>query len=104
MAAATVDIPAIALSVGPMLNGWHKGERTGLGTIIWKARLMMAAGEIDYPGFLELVASSMPSTGYCNTMGTATTMNSLAEALGMQLPGSAAIPARYRQRTHSDQR
>jgi dihydroxy-acid dehydratase len=100
MAAATVDIPAIALSVGPMLNGWHKGERTGSGTIIWKARQMMAAGEIDYPGFLELVASSTPSTGYCNTMGTATTMNSLAEALGMQLPGSAAIPAPYRQRQH----
>jgi dihydroxy-acid dehydratase len=100
MAAATVDIPAIALSVGPMLNGWHKGERTGSGTIIWKARQMMAAGEIDYPEFLELVASSTPSTGYCNTMGTATTMNSLAEALGMQLPGSAAIPAPYRQRQH----
>jgi dihydroxy-acid dehydratase len=98
MAAATVDIPAIALSVGPMLNGWHKGERTGSGTIIWRARQMMAAGQIDYPGFLELVASATPSTGYCNTMGTATTMNSLAEALGMQLPGSAAIPAPYRQR------
>jgi dihydroxy-acid dehydratase len=98
MAAATVDIPAIALSVGPMLNGWHNGERTGSGTIVWKARQMMAAGEIDYSGFLELVASSTPSTGYCNTMGTATTMNSLAEALGMQLPGSAAIPAPYRQR------
>src|SRR6195256_3493759 len=95
MAAATVDIPAIALSVGPMLNGWHKGERTGSGTIVWKARQMMAAGEIDYAGFLELVASSTPSTGYCNTMGTATTMNSLAEVLGMQLPGSAAIPAPY---------
>ena len=78
MAAATVDIPAIALSVGPMLNGWHKGERTGSGTIIWKARQMLAAGEIDYKGFVELVASSAPSTGYCNTMGTATTMNSLA--------------------------
>ena len=83
MAAATVDMPAIALSVGPMLNGWHKGERTGSGTIIWKARQMLAAGEIDYDGFLELVASSAPSVGYCNTMGTATTMNSLAEALGM---------------------
>ena len=98
MAAATVDIPAIALSVGPMLNGWHKGERTGSGTIVWKARQMLAAGEIDYTGFVDLVASSAPSTGYCNTMGTATTMNSLAEALGMQLPGSAAIPAPYRQR------
>jgi dihydroxy-acid dehydratase len=98
MAAATVDIPAIALSVGPMLNGWHNGERTGSGTIIWKARQMLAAGEIDYKGFIELVASSAPSTGYCNTMGTATTMNSLAEALGMQLPGAAAIPAPYRDR------
>ena len=98
MAAATVNIPAIALSVGPMLNGWFRGERTGSGTIVWKAREMMAAGEIDYPGFVKLVASSAPSTGYCNTMGTATTMNSLAEALGMQLPGSAAIPAPYRDR------
>ncbi|MGK9055576.1 IlvD/Edd family dehydratase [Neorhizobium petrolearium] len=98
MAAATVNIPAIALSVGPMLNGWHKGERTGSGTIVWKAREMLAAGEIDTAGFMDLVASSAPSVGYCNTMGTATTMNSLAEALGMQLPGSAAIPAPYRER------
>lgn len=98
MAAATVDIPAIALSVGPMLNGWHRGRRTGSGTIVWEARQRMAAGEIDYAEFLDLVASSAPSPGYCNTMGTATTMNSLAEALGMQLPGSAAIPAPYRER------
>ncbi|MEG3151273.1 IlvD/Edd family dehydratase [Sphingomonas sp. ZT3P38] len=98
MAAATVNIPAIALSVGPMLNGWHKGERTGSGTIVWKARELLAAGAIDHAGFVRLVASSAPSTGYCNTMGTATTMNSLAEALGMQLPGSAAIPAPYRDR------
>ncbi|MFT7597890.1 MAG: dihydroxy-acid dehydratase [Acidimicrobiales bacterium] len=98
MAAATVNLPAIALSVGPMLNGWHKGERTGSGTIVWKAREMRASGEIDDEGFLDLVASSAPSTGYCNTMGTATTMNSLAEALGMQLPGSASIPAPYRER------
>jgi dihydroxy-acid dehydratase len=98
MAAATVNIPAIALSVGPMLNGWHKGERTGSGTIVWKAREMLAQGEIDYQGFIRLVASSAPSTGYCNTMGTATTMNSLIEALGMALPGSAAIPAPYRDR------
>ena len=98
MAAATVNIPAIALSVGPMLNGWFKGERTGSGTIVWKARELLAAGEIDYKGFIKLVASSAPSTGYCNTMGTATTMNSLAEALGMSLPGSAAIPAPYRDR------
>ncbi|MDF2995622.1 MAG: Dihydroxy-acid dehydratase [Xanthobacteraceae bacterium] len=98
MAAATVNIPAIALSVGPMLNGWFRGERTGSGTIVWKARELLAKGEIDYAGFVKLVASSAPSTGYCNTMGTATTMNSLAEALGMQLPGSAAIPAPYRDR------
>jgi dihydroxy-acid dehydratase len=98
MAAATVNIPAIALSVGPMLNGWHKGQRTGSGTIVWKAREMLAAGEIDKAGFIKLVASSAPSTGYCNTMGTATTMNSLTEALGMSLPGSAAIPAPYRDR------
>jgi len=98
MGAATVDIPAIALSVGPMLNGWFKGQRTGSGTIIWKAREMMAAGEIGYEEFVELVASSAPSVGYCNTMGTATTMNSLAEALGTQLPGSAAIPAPHKDR------
>ena len=98
MAAATVNIPAIALSVGPMLNGWHKGQRTGSGTIVWKARELLAAGEIDRAGFIKLVASSAPSTGYCNTMGTATTMNSLTEALGMSLTGSAAIPAPYRDR------
>jgi dihydroxy-acid dehydratase len=98
MAAATVNIPAIALSVGPMLNGWHAGKRTGSGTIVWKARELLAAGEIDAAGFVRLVASSAPSTGFCNTMGTATTMNSLAEALGMQLPGSAAIPAPHRDR------
>ena len=98
MAAATVNIPAIALSVGPMLNGWHKGERTGSGTIVWKARELLAAGEIDDAEFIRLVSSSAPSTGYCNTMGTATTMNSLCEALGMSLPGSAAVPAPYRDR------
>jgi dihydroxy-acid dehydratase len=98
MAAATVNMPAIALSVGPMLNGWYRGQRTGSGTIAWKARELHAAGEIDYDEFIDLVASSATSVGYCNTMGTATTMNSLAEALGMQLPGSAAIPAAYRQR------
>ncbi|MCA3665745.1 MAG: dihydroxy-acid dehydratase, partial [Methylobacterium sp.] len=98
MAAATVDIPAISMNVGPMLNGWFRGERTGSGTIVWKARQMMAAGEINYEQFIELVASSAPSTGHCNTMGTASTMNSLAEALGMSLPGSAAIPAPYRER------
>ena len=98
MAAGTVNIPAIALSVGPMLNGWWKGERAGSGTVVWKAREQLAAGEIDDEEFMETVAASAPSVGYCNTMGTATTMNSLAEALGMQLPGSAAIPAPYRER------
>ena len=98
MAAATVNMPAIALSVGPMLNGWYQGVRTGSGTIVWRARELLAAGEIDYQGFIKLVASSAPSTGYCNTMGTATTMNSLTEVLGMSLPGSAAIPAPLRDR------
>ena len=98
MAAATVNIPAIALSVGPMLNGWHDGKRAGSGTIVWKSRELLAAGKIDYKEFMARVAASVPSVGYCNTMGTATTMNSLAEALGMQLPGSAAIPAPYRER------
>ncbi|MCB5200750.1 dihydroxy-acid dehydratase family protein [Loktanella sp. TSTF-M6] len=98
MAAATVNIPAIALSVGPMLNGWHEGERAGSGTVIWKAREMLAAGEINDDQFMDMAAASAPSVGYCNTMGTATTMNSLAEALGMQLPGAAAIPAPYRER------
>jgi len=81
-----------------MLNGWHKGQRTGSGTIVWKAREMLAKGEIDAEGFIKLVASSAPSTGYCSTMGTATTMNSLAETLGMMLPGTATIPASYRDR------
>ncbi len=99
MAAATVNIPAIVLSGGPMLNGWLKGERTGSGTIFWKAREMLAAGEIDEADFVDLVASSAPSPGHCNTMGTASTMNSLAEALGMSLPGSAAIPAVHRDRS-----
>jgi dihydroxy-acid dehydratase len=98
MAAATVDIPAIALSGGPMLNGWFEGKRTGSGTILWRAREMMARGEIDAKQFTELVASSAPSAGHCNTMGTATTMNSVAEALGMSLPGCAAIPAPHRDR------
>src|SRR5215475_6918239 len=98
MAAATVDIPAIALSVGPMLSAWAEGQRIGSGTVVWKARERYAAGEIDRAGFIKLVASAAPSTGYCNTMGTATTMNSLTEALGMSLPGSAAIPAPHRDR------
>ena len=98
MAAATVDIPAIVLSGGPMLNGWFRGERTGSGTIVWKARQLLAAGEINHEQFIDLVASSAPSAGHCNTIGTASTMNSLAEALGMSLPGSAAIPAPHRDR------
>src|SRR5450432_4563485 len=98
MAAATVNMPAIVLSGGPMLNGWHKGLRSGSGTVVWKARERLAAGEINREQFIKLVASAAPSTGYCNTMGTATTMNSLAEVLGMSLPGSAAIPAPHRDR------
>ena len=98
MAAATVDIPAIALSVGPMISGWAAGKRIGSGTVVWKARERFAAGEIDRAAFIKLVASAAPSTGYCNTMGTATTMNSLTEAMGMSLPGSAAIPAPHRDR------
>ncbi len=98
MAAATVNLPAIVLSGGPMLNGWFNGERTGSGTVVWKSRERLAAGEIDYEEFMTIVASSAPSVGHCNTMGTASTMNSLAEALGMSLPGCAAIPAPYRER------
>jgi dihydroxy-acid dehydratase len=98
MGAATVDIPAIVLSGGPMLNGWFKGERSGSGTIVWHARSELAAGRIDYDEFLRMVASAAPSIGHCNTMGTALSMNSLAEALGMSLPGCAAIPAAYRER------
>jgi dihydroxy-acid dehydratase len=98
MAAATVNIPAIALNVGPMLNGWWKGERSGSGMAVWNARQELAAGRIDEDEFVEIVASSAPSTGHCNTMGTASTMNALAEALGMMLPGCAAIPAPYKER------
>ncbi len=98
MAAATVDIPAIVLSGGPMLSGWLDGERMGSGTTVWKARELLATGEIDAATFVERVAASAPSAGHCNTMGTATTMNSLAEALGMSLPGCAAIPAPHRDR------
>jgi dihydroxy-acid dehydratase len=98
MAAATVNIPAIVLSGGPMLNGWHRGERTGAGTITWKARKLLASGEINAEQVCDLIASASPSSGHCNTMGTALTMNSLAEALGMSLPGCAAIPAPYRDR------
>jgi dihydroxy-acid dehydratase len=98
MAAATVNIPAIVLSGGPMLNGYWKGERAGSGTVVWQARADHAAGKISYAEFLDIVTSSAPSIGHCNTMGTASTMNALAEALGMSLPGCAAIPAPYRER------
>ena len=98
MAAATVNIPAIVLSGGPMLDGHFEGRRVGSGTIIWHARTLFAKGTIDYEGFVELVAASAPSAGHCNTMGTALSMNCLAEALGMSLPGCAAIPAPYRER------
>ena len=98
MGAATVDIPAICLSVGPMLSSWADGKRMGSGGVVWKARELLATGRIDRDGFIKLVATAAPSTGYCNTMGTATTMNSLTEALGMALPGSAAIPAPHRDR------
>jgi dihydroxy-acid dehydratase len=98
MAAATVNTPAIVLSGGPMLDGWWKGERAGSGTVVWWARQEHAAGRMDYQEFLDLVASSAPSIGHCNTMGTASTMNALAEALGLSLPGCAAIPAPYRER------
>jgi dihydroxy-acid dehydratase len=98
MAAATVNTPAIVLSGGPMLNGWWKGERSGSGTAVWKAREEMAAGRIDAEELIRIVASTAPSIGHCNTMGTASTMNALAEALGMSLPGCAAIPAPYRER------
>ncbi|MBS9402379.1 dihydroxy-acid dehydratase family protein [Halomonas sp. TRM85114] len=98
MAAATVNIPAIVLSGGPMLNGWRQGERVGSGTIIWELRKRLAAGDIDYDEFLARGADSAPSIGHCNTMGTASSMNSMAEALGMSLPGSAMIPAPYKER------
>ncbi len=98
MAAATVNLPAIVLSGGPMLNGYYKGKRSGSGVVVWDAREQLAAGEINEQEFFDIVTKSAPSVGHCNTMGTATTMNSLAEALGMSLPGCAAIPAPYRER------
>ncbi|TGJ83857.1 hypothetical protein E0Z10_g4914 [Xylaria hypoxylon] len=98
MAAATMNIPAICLNVGPMLNGWAKGERMGSGTVVWQARELHAAGVINDDQVTDMVSSGTPSAGHCNTMGTASTMNALAEALGMALPGSAAIPAVYRER------
>ncbi|CAN7305005.1 dihydroxy-acid dehydratase family protein [Trinickia sp. LjRoot230] len=98
MAVATVDMPAIVLSGGPMLDGWFQGKRVGSGTVIWHARNLLAAGEIDYEGFMALTVAASPSVGHCNTMGTALSMNCLAEALGMSLPGCASIPAAYRER------
>ena len=98
MAASTVDIPAIVLSGGPMLDGWYEGELAGSGTAIWRARRKLAKGELDEQGFLETAAASAPSLGHCNTMGTASTMNAVAEVLGLSLPGCAAIPAPYRER------
>jgi len=98
MAAATVNIPAIVLSGGPMLDGNYKGKKVGSGTIVWEGRRMFARGEINYEEFMEMVSASAPSVGHCNTMGTATSMNSLAEALGMSLTGCAAIPAPYSER------
>jgi len=98
MAAATVDLPAIVLSGGPMLDGWFEGELAGSGTAIWKARRRLAAGQIDAATFLQIATASAPSAGHCNTMGTASTMNAVAEALGMSLTGCAAIPAPYRER------
>src|SRR4051795_7227381 len=98
MAASTVDIPAITLNSGPMLDGWHEGELVGSGTVIWRSRRKLGAGEIDEAEFLRRASDSAPSTGHCNTMGTASTMNAISEALGMSLPGNAAIPAPYRER------
>ena len=98
MAASTVDIPAITLSGGPMLDGWHDGELVGSGTVIWRSRRLLGAGLIDEEEFLRRATDSAPSAGHCNTMGTASTMNAIAEALGMCLPGNAAIPAPYRER------
>ena len=101
MAAATTNLPAIVLSGGPMLDGWYEGKLTGSGMATWEARRQLAAGQIDYQGFMDLVCSTTTSPGHCNTMGTALTMNSLAEVLGMSLPGSASIPAAYRERMQS---
>jgi dihydroxy-acid dehydratase len=98
MGAATVDIPAIALNGGPMLDGWWKGKRAGSGMVVWEGRRLLAEGKIDYEEFMERACASAPSLGHCNTMGTASTMNAMAEALGMTLTGNAAIPAPFRER------
>jgi len=101
-AAIAVNIPAIVLSGGPMLNGYYQGRLAGSGTVIWEARRLWAAGEIDYREFIDMAAASASSVGHCNTMGTASSMNALAEALGMSLTGCALIPAPYRERAHYD--
>ena len=98
MAAATVNIPAIVLSGGPMLDGNYKGKLAGSGTIVWEARKLLSKGKINYDEFMDMVSAAAPSIGHCNTMGTASSMNSVAEALGMSLPGCAVIPAPYRER------
>jgi dihydroxy-acid dehydratase len=100
MAAATVDIPAMTLNGGPMLDGWHEGELVGSGTVIWRSRRLLGAGDIDEEEFIRRASDSAPSLGHCNTMGTASSMNSISEALGMSLPGQAMIPAPYRERAH----
>jgi len=100
MATATVDIPAITLNGGPMLDGWHEGELVGSGTVIWRSRRLLGAGKIDEEEFIRRATDSAPSLGHCNTMGTASTMNSISEALGMSLPGQAMIPAPFRERSH----
>jgi dihydroxy-acid dehydratase len=100
MAAATVDIPAITLNGGPMLDGWHEGELVGSGTVIWRSRRLLGARKIDEEEFVRRAGDSAPSLGHCNTMGTASTMNAITEALGISLPGNAAIPAPYRERAH----
>src|SRR5262249_4099144 len=99
MAAATVNLPAIVLSGGPMLNGYYEGKRAGSGLVIWESRRLLAAGKIGYEEFMDRAAASAPSVGHCNTMGTALSMNSMVEALGMSLPGCAAIPGPYRERS-----
>ncbi|KAI7632340.1 hypothetical protein KC319_g16232, partial [Hortaea werneckii] len=98
MAAATMNLPAICLNVGPMINGYDRNTLTGAGTVVWKARELSAAGELDDEGVVDVITKATPSAGHCNTMGTASTMNALAEALGMALPGSAAVPAPYKER------
>src|ERR1041384_4004150 len=100
MAAATAEVPASTLNGGPMLDGWHEGELVGSGTVIWRSRRLLGAGKINEEEFIRRASDSAPSLGHCNTMGTASTMNALSEALGMSLPGNAAIPAPYRERSH----